>query len=632
MPWTCPSCTLVNEDSDGACTACGTANPTYTKAKSTYKKIQNISVKELKQLLNDKQVNRTSAVEKGELVNLLIGSLSPQELKYHLAQMGKNVTGAVEKKDLVRLLQNAQTNGPANNLSAAFEGLSLGPKPQTPYPKMPVVPYNLRVLTTQELKERLREMDINPNTFVDKSNIQRAYNQAMKQQKQATSADFEGRVEKIIRISTLPPAGGAQTPSGRFRGLINLGNTCYMSSGLQVLFSDDAFARMFLRNSGYLPMLRGTAKLSKALIALYSACAESPMGTQIRADDFKTTLGTEVRVQVNYRDFDQKDSNEFITHLLDKVGDEIGYPDGYPTLKFKDVSYPQVGGPLPSLLRNHHGVIYGKRRTCNNCGTIKIQEEYEPLLRLPIPGPKANGDNLTLLDLLERFIRREEGDMRTCDTCGNNTARTEKFSLRQRAPEMLIMNLMRFDTSVQPFRKDNTYVDIPTFLETLAPLVELGDPIDTPYILNGIVYHMGHAGGGHYIATVRNPDAGNSWLNINDKTIRSISNKDFLAELATVDKTGSGFTPYTLVYSKVTPERVQQEKQNYKRDKPERIANTTWACTSCTLINPHASNKCQACEKPKARGGSLGRKTKRRKYTKRRRACRTRCIKKQNRS
>jgi ubiquitin C-terminal hydrolase len=627
MPWTCPSCTLVNEDSDGACTACGTAKPTY-------KKIQNISVKELKQLLNHKQVNRTSAVEKGDLINLLIKSLSPQELKYHLAQMGKNVTGAVEKGDLVRLLQNAQTKGPANNLSAAFEGLSLGPKPQTPYPKMPIVPYNLRVLTTQELKERLREMSINPNTFVDKSNIQRAYNQAMKQQKQAISADFEGCVEKIIRISTLPPAGGAQTPSGRFRGLINLGNTCYMSSGLQALFSDDVFARMFLRKSGYLPMLRGTAKLSKALIALYSACAESPMGTQIRDDDFKTTLGTEVRVQVNYRDFDQKDSNEFITHLLDKVGDEIGYPDGYPTLNFEGVSYPQLGGPLPSLLRNHHGVIYGKRRSCNNCGTIKIQEEYEPLLRLPIPGPKANGDNLTLLDLLERFIRREEGDMRTCDTCGNNTARTEKFSLRQRAPEMLIMNLMRFDTSVQPFRKDNTYVDIPTFLETLAPLVELGDPIDTPYILNGIVYHMGHAGGGHYIATVRNPDPGNSWLNINDKTIRSMSNKDFLAELATVDKTGSGFTPYTLVYSKVTPERVQQEKQNYQRDKPERIANTTWACTSCTLINPHALNVCQVCEKPKAGGGSLAkhRKTKRRKYTKRRRACRTRCIKKQNRS
>lgn len=197
---------------------------------------------------------------------------------------------------------------------------------------------------------------------------------------------------------------------------------------------------------------------------------------------------------------------------------------------------------------------------------------------------------------------------------------------------------MRFDTSVQPFRKDNTYVDIPTFLETLAPLVELGDPIDTPYILNGIVYHTGHAGGGHYIATVRNPDAGNSWLNINDETIRFMSNKDFLAELATVDKTGSGFTPYTLVYSKVTPERVQQEKQNYQRDKPERIANTTWDCTYCTFINDSNEATCIMCGTLKpgagAKGGSLGklRKTKRRKYTKRRRACRTRRIKKQNRS
>ena len=576
MPWACPRCTLVNEESASACAACGTPMPAMA----------NRPVKELLQLLISRGV-----------------SIPP---------------GALEKKDLVRLLQNAKGNGPANNVSNAFRAFS-------PYPEMPKVHANLRNLTVGELKRRLTDMGINHSNFIEKSNYQKAYNVAMKTQKQALSKDFEERVKEVIRIS-MP---GQTEDTGRFRGLINLGNTCYMSSGLQALFSDETFARMFIRKSGYLPMLRGTAKLSKALIALYSACAESPMGTQIRADDFKRTLGEEITGMENYKNFDQKDSNGFILHLLDKLSEEIGHPDGVPTLNFEGVAYSKIGGPLPSLLRNHYGLIYEKRITCSSCGTIKIKKEYDSIIRLPIRAPKAKGVSLTLLDLLERSILRE--DTNNCNTCKRNTQYTGKISLTQRAPEMLIVNLMRFDMSVQPFIKDNTYVDIPTFLESLAPLVEVGDPIDAPYILNGIVYHSGSVSSGHYIATVRNPTADNSWLNINDNTIHSMSNKEFLAELATVTAV---FTPYTLVYSKVTPERVQQEKRNYLRDRSEPVANTSWACSDCTLKNPHSLNECEACGKPKAGGGSVGklRKTRMRKSTKRRRACRTRRIKKQNRS
>ena len=61
-----------------------------------------------------------------------------------------------------------------------------------------------------------------------------------------------------------------------------------------------------------------------------------------------------------------------------------------------------------------------------------------------------------------------------------------------------------------------------------------------------------------------------------------------------------------------------------------------WRCPLCTLVNEPGAAACGACARPKpgggARGGSLSRKTKRRKYTKRRRVCRTRRIKKQNRS
>ena len=64
----------------------------------------------------------------------------------------------------------------------------------------------------------------------------------------------------------------------------------------------------------------------------------------------------------------------------------------------------------------------------------------------------------------------------------------------------------------------------------------------------------------------------------------------------------------------------------------------SWRCSTCTFVNQPGAAACGACGAPKpgeaggAKGGSLYRKTKRRKYTKRRKVCRTRRIKKQNRS
>jgi len=61
----------------------------------------------------------------------------------------------------------------------------------------------------------------------------------------------------------------------------------------------------------------------------------------------------------------------------------------------------------------------------------------------------------------------------------------------------------------------------------------------------------------------------------------------------------------------------------------------SWRCSTCTFVNQPGAAACGTCDAPKpgeAKGGSLARKTKRRKYTKRRRVCRTRRIKKQNRS
>ena len=560
MPWTCPVCTLVNDDGAVVCRACGVAKPT---------------IRQLKKILTNK---------------------------------GVKWSGVLERKNLENLLSNPLTK----NTASAPAGWAC-----------PVCTF------------------VNP-AGADKCGV-------CGTARPTASAPSAAPANSLANALAGMRPGGADT--SRFRGLRNLGNTCWMNSSLQALFSCEDFAELFIRRRGKLPLLREPADLARALINTYSACDESPVGTVVDPTEFKAVLQ---RLNPEYRGRSQKDAGIFFTHLFGFLEVQTGHPAGVPPMLWEPEVFPR-GLPDPSIVRDLHGIKKIMSKTCEQCGTPRIRGEYDDILRLSIPEPRADGQRITLMNCFEAFskgILYEGENMIECPNCTQiaqgrglpknaspaniaklfgrvqKTPHTAKTILGN-SPEMLVVNIMRFDISnPDEAKKSDTPVSIPLVLETLGPIVERAQ--DSAYVLTGVVCHSGTINSGHYTATVMKPNR--QWLLCNDSTLTHIPQEEFEADM--LNQTGP-FNAVVMVYSKgwkCTCTRVNP------KNSPICDACESWRCPLCSLVNEPGAAACGACGTPKpgagARGGSLGklRKTKRRKYTKRRRACRTRCIKKQNRS
>lgn len=474
-------------------------------------------------------------------------------------------------------------------------------------------------------------------------------------------------------VNSLAKALAGMRPAGadtsRFRGLQNIGNTCWMNSSLQALFSCEDFANVFIRRRGKLPQLREPASLARALIDTYSACEESAVGTVVAPRAFKAELE---KLNREYRGGEQKDAGIFFTHLFGLLEVQMGHPVGVRPMLWEPTLFTD-GLPAPSILRDLHGIKQIISRTCNLCEESRKQTGYNDMLRLSIPKPRADGKRLTLMNCFEAFsegILYEGEDMLRCLNC-TEEARKKRLSLKlnpsnvnvaesyqqsdanpektphtvktifENSPEMLVVNILRFDmlkpgiakksnTPVGIAKKSNTPVSIPLVLDTLGPLIERGQ--DSAYVLTGVVCHSGTIDCGHYTARVMKPNR--EWLLCDDSTLTDIPKEEFDADMQ--NQTGP-FNAVVMVYSKGW--KCICKRVNPKNS-PICDVCESWRCSTCTFVNEPGAAACGACGAPKpgeaggAKGGSLAkrRKTKRRKYTKRRRVCRTRHIKKQNRS
>jgi ubiquitin C-terminal hydrolase len=262
------------------------------------------------------------------------------------------------------------------------------------------------------------------------------------------------------------------TLSNNYKGFYNLGNTCYLNSGLQLIINNKKLCNHILllsenNNSKELYML------SQFIKNYYN-----DNSNMILNPNFIKEIVTNKNNE--FSGFRQNDSFEFIIYFLDYIFEN-----------FK----------IPKLYQSITNIKIKCKLLC--CLNINEHKEYNNYLILDI---LDNFKNLN--DCYKHYKQRIKlmGDNSYyCEKCKDKRIASKRTKITY-WPNHLIIILKRF-TNNGRLQKNNNIIDIP--LKWIQS-----------YKLKGIVFHSGSLFGGHYIYIGYHND---KWILFNDDHINEIS-------------------------------------------------------------------------------------------------------------
>ncbi|XP_054718307.1 ubiquitin carboxyl-terminal hydrolase 22-like [Uloborus diversus] len=323
------------------------------------------------------------------------------------------------------------------------------------------------------------------------------------------------------------------------RGLVNLGNTCFMSSIIQVLIHTPIFRDYFLSD-------RHDCKFQDSSMCL--VCEVSNL--------FQAFYSRDVSPYVPYKflhvfwkesnffaSHDQQDAHEFFMTLLDIM-----------CKHFRGASQNDI---LPAHGYSHececiiHQIFTGLLQSdviCPACHFVSTKTEPFSDISLDLrdsPHPGAAGCSSSsadfmhssLVDCLERYTHQEHLDCkRICDNCKNEVHLIKQLTMKK-LPIIASFHLKR----VKPSWKNSTHVSFNECLD-MTPFMcftrgslksqyeetpfNLFTKSDKSFALFAVVKHLGNEEGGHYVAYVR--QHGNEWYLCDDQIVQRVSLEDVL--------------------------------------------------------------------------------------------------------
>ncbi|AAS53378.2 AFR007Wp [Eremothecium gossypii ATCC 10895] len=355
-------------------------------------------------------------------------------------------------------------------------------------------------------------------------------------------------------------------------GLVNCGNSCYMSCIIQCLLGTQELCTMFLNNS-YQNHINLNSRLgSKGLLARYFSQLIHQMyqyGKDIRKKmgnektaviptQFKIACGS---INSSFKDNTQQDCQEFCQFLLDGLHEDLNQCGNNPPLKELSEEAEKMREMMPMRLASaiewerylttDFSVIvdlfqgqYASQLQCKVCQ--RTSTTYQPFSVLSVPVPSTR--TCTLTDCFTEFTKietLEQEEQWSCPSCKKRQPSTKKITIT-RLPRNLIIHLKRFDNMLN---KNNVFVSYPSVLDLTAfwandydkkvtnNNVELPSRGQVPpfnYQLYGIACHDGTLRAGHYTAYV-NKGAVLGWCYYDDTNWRQIrSAREYITQNAYV--------------------------------------------------------------------------------------------------
>lgn len=240
-------------------------------------------------------------------------------------------------------------------------------------------------------------------------------------------------------------------------GMKNLGNSCYMNSVLQALFSVPAYRDFFADRTFDEGIANPAEDLPSQLLKLHDGLISGrysrPSGLKgdlyqegIKPNAFKNLIG---EGHEEFRTNKQQDANEFLLYLLDKIDKEFGL-----------------------TVNRDFKFVTSSKLVCTNCHSGSMSHELTDTVSVPLKmnaisvdeNGKKTYEPTSFEEGFDTFTKPEIIEDYQCDVCGQKTIAQKQVGFRT-YPKYLFTSLQRIQ------------------LENWAP-VKVEVPVDIPYEVN----------------------------------------------------------------------------------------------------------------------------------------------------
>jgi ubiquitin C-terminal hydrolase len=320
-------------------------------------------------------------------------------------------------------------------------------------------------------------------------------------------------------------------------GLVNLGNTCFLNSCIQVLnhtFELVEFLGLEKIQKLMKPNIPDTNIIKEWMdlrdVMWSNTGTVSPNKFVYNVHQIAKAKGREL-----FTGWAQNDISEFLLFMIECMHNSICREiemniNGTPQNELDEIAV-QCYHLLKSvytkeyseIMELYYGIYMSEIYSTNGKTRHNLKPEPFFILDLPIPTAK---ENITIEECFDLFTEGEimEGENAWFNEKTNSKENIQKKISFWNLPHILVITLKRFSPDGMHKRDDLIQCSIDDL--NLSKYVKGYNPESYHYELFGVCNHMGSTLGGHYTAFVKN--ANGDWMHYNDANINKIDNSDRL--------------------------------------------------------------------------------------------------------
>ena len=313
-------------------------------------------------------------------------------------------------------------------------------------------------------------------------------------------------------------------------GLVNLGNTCYLNSCMQILSHCYPLNEIIQKN---IDSNKINNNIDSVLLVEWNNLRELMWSKNCVVSPNRYVSAVQKISQEKNRElftgFIQNDFPEFLIFLLEcfhnSLKKEVHMKIKGNVVNDIDILAKQCYETIKTHFNNNYSDIINKFYAVQLTKIISIDRSKilsiatEPFCLISLPISK---DTNTIYDCLDNYCAYEimNGENKWFNDKTGTYEDVKKNINFWSLPDILIIDLKRFDNSMKKISKR---IDVPLNNLDLSKYVAGYNKDKYVYDLFGICNHMGSIYSGHYTAYVKN--ANNNWYEFNDQVISNIDDK-----------------------------------------------------------------------------------------------------------